>query len=107
MGVGVFGGGQVGVNRLRWDSRNGRREFWRIANGMRESVIGKNPARQLKDTIHRLARLEIKALVPDDQAAIDTSIASAKPLCLSSKNSKAREAVRALALDIMDHPGYD
>ena len=107
LALGVFGADPVGVNRFLWDCRNASIEFWPIANRMRSSVIGKNPARQLKDTIHRLARLEIKALVPDDQAAIDTSIASAKPLCLSSKNSKAREAIRALALDIMDHPGYD
>lgn len=107
LALGVFGSDPVGVNRFLWDCRNASFEFWPIANRMRSSVIGKNPARQLKDTLHRLGRLEIRALIPDDQAAVDLSLSKAEPLCLCSKNSKAREAIRLLALDILDQASYD
>lgn len=105
--LGVFGSDPVGVNRFLWDCREAGFEFWPVANRVRSSVIGKNPTRQLRDTLHRLARLEIKALVPEDSASADLSLAKAEPLCLCAKGSKMREAIRRLALDILDEPTKD
>jgi len=102
LALGVFAADPVGLNRFLWDCRNADFEFWPVANRVRASTIGKNPSRQLKDTMYRLARLEIKAVITEDAQAVDLSLLKAQPLCLCAKNSKARESIRLLALDLLD-----
>jgi MinD-like ATPase involved in chromosome partitioning or flagellar assembly len=102
LALGVFAADPVGLNRFLWDCRNADFEFWPVANRVRASTIGKNPDRQLKDTMHRLARLEIKAVIAEDAQAVDLSLLKAQPLCLCAKNSKARESIRLLSLDVLD-----
>jgi MinD-like ATPase involved in chromosome partitioning or flagellar assembly len=102
LALGVFAADPVGLNRFLWDCRNADFEFWPVANRVRASTIGKNPDRQLKDTMHRLARLEIKAVIAEDAQAVDLSLLKAQPLCLCAKNSKARESIRLLSLDLLD-----
>jgi MinD-like ATPase involved in chromosome partitioning or flagellar assembly len=100
--LGLFAADPVGLNRFLWDCRNTDFEFWPVANRVRASTIGKNPDRQLKDTMHRLARLEIKAVIAEDANATDLSLLKAQPLCLCAKNSKTRESIRLLSLDLLD-----
>ena len=102
LALGVFAADPVGLNRFLWDCRNADFEFWPVANRVRASTIGKNPDRQLKDAMHRLARLEIKAVITEDAQAVDLSLLKAQPLCLCAKNSKARESIRLLTLDLLD-----
>lgn len=102
LALGVFAADPVGLNRFLWDCRNADFEFWPVANRVRASTIGKNPDRQLKDTMHRLARLDIKAVIAEDAQAVDLSLLKAQPLCLCAKNSKARESIRLLSLDLLD-----
>jgi MinD-like ATPase involved in chromosome partitioning or flagellar assembly len=100
--LGLFAADPVGLNRFLWDCRNADFEFWPVANRVRASTIGKNPDRQLRDTMHRLARLELRAVIPEDAHAADLSLLKAQPLCLCAKNSKTRESIRLLSLDLLD-----
>ena len=100
--LGVFAADPVGLNRFLWDCRNADFEFWPVANRVRASTIGKNPDRQLRDAMHRLARLEIRAVITEDTHAADLSLLKAQPLCLCAKNSKTRESIRLLSLDLLD-----
>ncbi|MDG2497252.1 MAG: AAA family ATPase [Aquiluna sp.] len=100
--LGVFGADSVGINRFLWDCREVDFTFWPIANRVRSSTLGKNAERQLRDTMHRLLRVELRACVPEDANATDSSLLRAEPLCLCAKGSKAREAIRHLALDLLD-----
>ena len=100
--LGLFAADPVGLNRFLWDCPNADFEFWPVANRVRASTIGKNPDRQLRDTMHRLARLEIKAVIVEDAHAADLSLLKAQPLCLCAKNSKTRESIRLLSLDLLD-----
>lgn len=102
LALGVFAADPVGLNRFLWDCRNADFEFWPVANRVRASTIGKNPDRQLRDAMHRLARLEIKAVITEDAQAVDLSLLKAQPLFLCAKNSKARESIRLLTLDLLD-----
>jgi len=102
LALGVFAADPVGLNRFLWDCRNADFEFWPVANRVRASTIGKNPDRQLRDAMHRLARLEIKAVITEDAQAVDLSLLKAQPLCLCAKNSKTRESIRLLTLDLLD-----
>ena len=100
--LGLFAADPVGLNRFLWDCRNADFEFWPIANRVRASTIGKNPDRRLRDTMHRLARLELRAVVAEDAHAADLSLLKAQPLYLCAKNSKTRESIRLLSLDLLD-----
>ena len=100
--LGLFAADPVGLNRFLWDCRNADFEFWPIANRVRASTIGKNPDRRLRDTMHRLARLELRAVVAEDAHATDLSLLKAQPLYLCAKNSKTRESIRLLSLDLLD-----
>lgn len=102
LALGVFGADSVGINRFLWDCREADFAFWPIANRVRSSTLGKNAERQLRDTMHRLLRTELKACIPEDSAATDLSLLKAQPLCHCAKGSKAREAIRLLALDLID-----
>lgn len=100
--LGVFSADSVGINRFLWDCRDADFAFWPIANRVRSSTLGKNAERQLRDTMHRLLRAELRACIPEDAAATDLSLLKAEPLCMGAKSSKARESIRLLALDLLD-----
>lgn len=100
--LGVFTADPVGVNRFLWDLREASFEFWPIANRVRSSVLGRNPERQLRDTMFRIAQLQLQALIPEDSAALDASQQRAQPLLLAAKTAKARESIRRIALELLD-----
>lgn len=97
-----FAADAVGVNRYLSLAKETDFETWVIANRVRQSAIGRNPERQLRDTIFRVARAALRAVIPEDQAGFDTAMLEGKPLCLCAKNSKAREAIRLIATDLID-----
>jgi MinD-like ATPase involved in chromosome partitioning or flagellar assembly len=100
--LGVFASDPVGVNRFLWDLREVDFEFWPIANRVRSSVLGRNPERQLKDTLYQTARLSVRAVIAEDGSALDIAQQRGQPLLLAAKSSKARDGIRAIALEIND-----
>ena len=97
-----FAADAVGVNRYLSLAKDTDFETWVIANRVRQSTIGRNAERQLRDTIFRVARVALRAVVPEDQSGFDLSMLEGKPLCLCAKSSKAREAIRLIATDLLD-----
>lgn len=102
LALGSFAADQVGVNRFLADLKEASFEFWPIANRVRASVLGRNPERQLRDTMFRVAQLRIHTTIPEDGAALDAAQQRGQPLLLAAKSSKTREAIRLLALEIAD-----
>jgi MinD-like ATPase involved in chromosome partitioning or flagellar assembly len=100
--LGVFAADPVGVNRFLWDLREVNFQFWPIANRVRSSVLGRNPERQLKDTLFQTARVSVRALIAEDGAALDAAAHRGQPLLLAAKSSKARDGIRAISLEIND-----
>lgn len=100
--LGLFASDQVGVNRFLADLREASFEFWPVANRVRASVLGRNPERQLRDTMFKIAQLKIHTTIPEDGAALDIAQQRGQPLLLAAKSSKTREAIRLLALEIAD-----
>lgn len=100
--LGLFVADQVGVNRFLFDMQEVGFEFWPIANRVRSSVLGRNPERQLRDTMFRKAQIKIHTTIPEDGAAMDAAQHRAQPLMLAAKSSKTREAIRLLALELAD-----
>lgn len=98
----IFAADAVGVNRYLSLAKETDFETWVIANRVRASTIGRNAEKQLRDTIFRVSRVALRAVVPEDQAGFDQAMLEGKPLCLSAKNSKAREAIRLIATDLLD-----
>ena len=92
----------VGISRFLWDVRDAAFDFLPIGNRVRSSVLGRNAERQVRDTLFKLARLEVFAMVPEDGAALDAAQHRAQPLLLAAKSSKAREGIRQIAHLIMD-----
>jgi MinD-like ATPase involved in chromosome partitioning or flagellar assembly len=102
LALGIFAADQVGVNRFLSDLREAGFEFWPIANRVRSSVLGRNPERQLRDTLFKIAQVKIHTTIPEDGAAVDMAQQRGQPLLLAAKSSKTREAIRLLALEIAD-----
>lgn len=100
--LGIFAADPVGVNRFLWDLREVDFEFWPIANRVRSSVLGRNPERQLKDTLFQTARIAVRAVIAEDGSALDMAQQRGQPLLLAAKSSRARDGMRAVALEIND-----
>lgn len=100
--LGVFSADPVGVNRFLWDLREVNFQFWPIANRVRSSVLGRNPERQLKDTLFQTARVSVRATIAEDGAAMDAAQQRGQPLLLAAKSSKARDGMREIALEVND-----
>ena len=102
LALGLFSSDPIGVNRFLQDLRGVNFEFWPIANRIRVSVLGRNPERQVRDTMFKIASLKIHTTIPEDGAALDAAQQRGQPLILAAKSSKTREAIRLLALEIAD-----
>jgi cellulose biosynthesis protein BcsQ len=102
LALGVFSSDPIGVNRFLTDLRAVDFEFWPLANRVRASVLGRNPERQVRDTMFKIAQLKIHTTIPEDGAALDVAQQRGQPLLLAAKTSKTREAIRLLALEIAD-----
>jgi MinD-like ATPase involved in chromosome partitioning or flagellar assembly len=90
----------IGVNRFLWQVRQlTPNRFTTVANRVRAAALGANPKRQLADTLHHFAKIAPHCYLPED-AGCDAALLAAKPLALQTKNSKLREAMRLLALDL-------
>ncbi len=98
--IGLTGSDPVSVNLFLMLVRDLDLDYELVANRVRSSVLGRDPVRQLRDTYYQLLGRELLALLPDDTAAVDGSIFKAQPLLLAAKNSKLRESIRQLAIEL-------
>ncbi|MEY4990832.1 MAG: hypothetical protein RIS08_1058 [Actinomycetota bacterium] len=99
--VALTGSDPVSVNQFLMLVRELDVEYQLVANRVRSSVLGREPARQLRDTYYQLLGRELLGLLPDDAPAVDASMLKAQPLMLAAKSSKLRESVRQLAIEMI------
>ena len=99
--IAISGSDPVSVNLFLMQVRELDVDYQLVANRVRSSVLGRDPVRQLRDTFYQLLGRELIALLPDDSSAVDSSMLKAQPLILSAKNSKLRESIRLLAMDVI------
>ncbi len=97
----VSGSDPVSVNHSLLAVRELDFGYELIANRLRSSVLGRDPARQVRDTFYELLSKELLAVLPDDPEAVDQSMLKSQPLLMIAKNSKLREAIRALAIELI------
>jgi len=75
-----------------------------VANRLRASAIGLNPAGQVRQTLARFGGIGEVHFVPSDPAAFDAALLSARPLADAAPRSAARFAVRELAALLLPLP---
>lgn len=97
----ISGSDPVSVNHSLLAVRDLDCGYELIANRLRGSVLGRDPARQVRDTFYELLSKELLAVLPDDPEAVDQSMLKSQPLLMIAKNSKLRDAIRALAIELI------
>ncbi len=90
----------VGINRFLFDLREVGQQVWPIANRVRSSVLGRNPQSQLRNILSRAAGLSLFGEIAEDEG-FDLLLQSTRPLQLQGRSSKAQQAVRKLAQEIV------
>jgi MinD-like ATPase involved in chromosome partitioning or flagellar assembly len=71
-----------------------------VVNRVRDSVLGKNAERQVKDALHRYAGLSDVAVIPEDRPAVDGALAAGQLLVEAAPTSPARVAIQGIAADV-------
>lgn len=99
--VAIVAADPIGVNLFLHQVRELETPYALVANRLRNSVLGFDAARQIRDTFYQFLSKELIALIPEDAAAADSFLMKAQPLNLIAKNSKLRESIRALALELL------
>ncbi len=67
-----------------------------VANRVRASAIGFDPAVQVAQTLRRLGAIDSAVPIPDDRGAVDGAVLSGRTLAEAAPRSPARVAVRDL-----------
>ena len=67
-----------------------------VANKVRATAIGLNPAAQVRQTLSRFGGIEAPVLVPHDQSGFDAALLSARTLAEAAPRSAARLALQQL-----------
>jgi MinD-like ATPase involved in chromosome partitioning or flagellar assembly len=68
-----------------------------LVNRVRPGVLGRNPAREVRQALERLAEVDDVVLVPDDPTACDASLAAARLLSRVAPRSPVAVSMLALA----------
>lgn len=71
-----------------------------IANKVRSSTFGLDPAGQVRATLERFGGIRPRHLIPWDPAAFDAALLSGRSLGAAAPRSSARAVVRKLAADL-------
>lgn len=69
-----------------------------VANRIRSSAIGFDPAAQVAQTLRRLGGVESVVPIPEDRAAVDSAVLSGKTLVDAAPRSPMRIAIRDLLI---------
>lgn len=98
--LGTFTADPLGINRFLFDVRLAGRPFTAVANRVRPAALGRNPERQIRDTLFELAKIEVEHLIPED-SGFDEQLRTTAPLLAQGRKSKARERIRQLAQELI------
>jgi MinD-like ATPase involved in chromosome partitioning or flagellar assembly len=71
-----------------------------VVNRLRPTVVGPDPARQVREALERYAGVTDPVLVPADPAAFDAALLQARAVREVAAGSPARQALAALAADL-------
>jgi Flp pilus assembly CpaE family ATPase len=71
-----------------------------VVNRLRSGSLGSSPSDAIAEALGRYAGVEAAALLPFDQAAVDTAMAHGRSLAESAKSSKLRKSLQQLATTI-------
>lgn len=71
-----------------------------VINRVRESVLGADPQRQVRDALRRHAGVSQAHMIPDDRSALDRATLTGRLLAESAPASPARLAIAELACEL-------
>ena len=94
--IGLFLADPVGVNRFLFDCKVAAKEFWPVANRVRNSVLGRKPESEVSKVLLEVAGINLVESIREDPG-FDTMLATAKPLRFQGRGSKAQDAIARLA----------
>ncbi|MDA0247111.1 MAG: hypothetical protein O3C16_02955, partial [Actinobacteria bacterium] len=94
--IGLFLADPVGVNRFLFDCKVAAKEFWPVANRVRNSVLGRKPESEVSKVLLEVAGINLVESIREDPG-FDTTLATAKPLRFQGRGSKAQDAIARLA----------
>jgi MinD-like ATPase involved in chromosome partitioning or flagellar assembly len=77
----------------------GQRPVTVVMNRVRASAIGVGPEGQVRETLHRFARVDSPVLIPHDGRALDTAVLTGKTLRDAAPKSPARLAIARLVTE--------
>jgi Flp pilus assembly CpaE family ATPase len=72
-----------------------------VVNRLRASAIPGNAEKEVRQALARYAGVEDVTLVPQDVAGVDAAVAAGRTLAEAAPGSPARQAIRALASDLV------
>ena len=98
----IFQADPIGVNRLLWALQDFSGDPLVVANGFRNSVMGKNYKSQISEVLERFGQTKVDLWIPWDQSAFDAGLMRGQPLWLASRSSKARAVLAELAQRLVD-----
>ena len=102
--IGLFLADPVGVNRFLFDCKVEHGDFWPVANRVRSSVLGKRPENDVAKVLADVADIQLVESIRED-SSFDSMLATAKPLRLQGRSSKASEAISRLAKKATEYLG--
>lgn len=70
-----------------------RAELLTVVNRLRKSVLGSSAKQQVRETLSRLAQIEVAAFIADDPATADFAIRASLPIAMGKRGSPAKQAI--------------
>jgi MinD-like ATPase involved in chromosome partitioning or flagellar assembly len=70
-----------------------RGEILTVVNRLRKSVLGTGAKQQVRETLSRLAQIEVAAFIADDPTTADFAIRSSLPIAMGKRGSPAKQAI--------------
>jgi MinD-like ATPase involved in chromosome partitioning or flagellar assembly len=75
-----------------------------VVNQIRRGPVGGNPRAEIAGALDRFAGREVRAFLPADRRATDAALASGRTLAEEAPSSPLRNALRALAAEVIGVP---
>lgn len=73
-----------------------------IVTKVRAAAVGSDPVTRIRTALDRFAGIEAAAMIPDDRAGLDAALLAGRVLRETRPTSRARQALRQLAIDLVD-----
>ena len=75
-----------------------------VVNRVRSGSLGSSPADAVAEALDRYAGVQVTALLPNDQNAVDAAMSAGRALSEAAKNSKLRKSLQQLATTLTPTP---